>query len=134
MARVIMLYSIQLMFSKDVGVCTINFESVVEHIKKCMLTLQRLFRSRPELNSGTAHVFWYMMDEHMYFWCHPGIMCSHGSHERFLKCAYINFGFWIYDLTENANHNRTKRCEAFNQWRIRQWNHLLQKSTTREQF
>ncbi len=88
------------MFSKDGGVCTINFESVLESIEICMLTLRCLLRSRSELNSGTAHILWYMMDEHMYFWCHRGIMCSHGSHERFLKCACIIFGFWIYDLTE----------------------------------
>ncbi len=119
------------MFSKDGGVRKIHFESVVENIKKCMLTLRRLLRSRPVLNSGTAHIFWYMMDEHMYFWCHSGIMCSHGSHERFLKCAYIIFGFWIYDLTENANHNTMEQFEAFNQWRIRRWNHLLQESTAR---
>ncbi len=51
------------MFSKDGVVWTIHFESVVENIKKCMLTLRRLLRSRPELNSGTAHIFWYIMDE-----------------------------------------------------------------------
>ncbi len=80
-----------------------------------MLTCQRLLRSRSELNSSTAHIFWYMMDEHMHFWCHPRIMRSHGSHELFLKCAYIIFESWIYDLTENANHNTMKRFEAFNQ-------------------
>ncbi len=62
----------------------------------------------------------------MYFWCHPGILCSHGFHKRFLECAYIAFGFWIYDLTENTNYNTMKRFEAFNQWRIRRRNHLLQ--------
>ncbi len=70
-------------------------------------------------NSGTAHIFWYMVDEHMYFWCHPGIMCSHAYHERFLKCAYIIFGCWIYDLTETANHNTMKHFEPFNELRIR---------------
>ncbi len=60
-----------------------------------MLTRQRLLRSRPELNSGTAHIFWYMMDENMYFWCHPGIMCSHGSHESFHESLYH---FRILDL------------------------------------
>ncbi len=99
-----------------------------------MLTLRRLLRSRSELNSGTAHILWYMMDEQMYFWCHPGIMCSHGSYERFLKCAYIIFGFGIYDLTAKANHNRMKHFEAFNQWRIRRWNHLRQRRTKTEQF
>ncbi len=74
------------------------------------------------------------MDEHTYFWCHPGILCLHGSHECFLECAYITFGFWIYDLTENTNYNTMKRFEAFNQWRIRRRNLLLQRSTTREQF
>ncbi len=122
------------MFSKGGRVCTIHFESVLENIEKRMLTLRRLLRSRSELNSGTAHIFWNMMDVHMYFWCHPGIMCLHGSHERFLKCAYIIFGFWIYDLTEKANHNTMKHFEAFNKWRIRRWNHLLQRSTKREQF
>ncbi len=102
------------MFSKDGRICTIHFESVVENVKKCMPTLRLLLRSRPEMNSGTAHIFWYMMDEHMYLWCHPGITCSHGSHERFLKCACIIFGFWIYDLTENANHSTMKRFKAFN--------------------
>ncbi len=96
------------MLSKDGGVCTIHFESVVENTKTCMLTLRRLLRSRPELNSGTAHIFWHMMDERMYFWCHRGIMCSHGSHQRFLECAFIIFCFWIYDLTENTNHNTMK--------------------------
>ncbi len=96
-----------------------------------MLALQRLLRSRPKWSCGTAHIFWYIMGEHMYFWCHPGIMCSN---ERFLECAYIIFAFWIYDLTENTNYNTMKRLEAFNQWRIRRRNHLLQKSTTREQF
>ncbi len=38
-----------------------------------MLTLRRLLRSRPELNSGTVHISWYVMDEHMYFCCHPGL-------------------------------------------------------------
>ncbi len=56
-----------------------------------MLPLQRLLRSRPKWSCGTAHIFWYMMDEHMY-------LC--------LECAYIIFGFWIYDLTENTNYNR----------------------------
>ncbi len=116
MARVIMYYSIEWMFSRDGGVCAIHFESVVENIKKIMLTVRRLLRSRPELNSSTAHIFWYMMDKHMYFWCHPGITCSHCSHERFLKCAHIIFGFWIENLTENANHSTMRHFEAFNQW------------------
>ncbi len=80
-----------------------------------MLTCQCLLKSRSELNSGTVHMFWCMMDEHMHFWCHPRIMCSHGSHERLTKCAYIIFESWVYDLTENANHNTMKRFEAFNQ-------------------
>ncbi len=105
------------MFSKDGGVRTIHFESVVENIKKSMLALQRLLRSRPKWSYGTAHIFLYMLDEGMYFWCHPGILCSHGSHERFLECASIIFGFWIYDLTENTNYNTMNRFEAFNQWR-----------------
>ncbi len=79
---------------------------MVENIKKCMLTLRRLLRSRPELNSGASHMFWFMMDENMYFSCHPGIMCSHSSDERFLKCAYIIFGFWIYDLNQ-LQHDET---------------------------
>ncbi len=95
------------------GVRTIHFESVVENIKKSMLALQRLLRNRSKWSCGTAHIFWYMMDEHVYFGCHPGILCSHGSHERFLECAYITVGFWIYDLTENTNHNTMKRFEAF---------------------
>ncbi len=33
--------------------------------------------------------------EHMHFWCHPGIMCSHGSHERFHESLYH---FRISDL------------------------------------
>ncbi len=41
-----------------------------------MLALQRLLRSRPKWSCGTAHIFWYIMDEHMYVWCHPGILCS----------------------------------------------------------
>ncbi len=90
-----MSYSIQITFSKDGGFRTIHFESVVENIKKSMLSCQRLLRSRSELNSGTAHIFWYMMDDQMHFWSHPRIMCSHGSHERFLKCADIIFEFWI---------------------------------------
>ncbi len=101
------------MFSRNGGVCTINLEFVVENIKKSMRICQRLLRSRSELISGAAHIFWYMMDEHMHFRCHPRIMCSHGSHE--LKCAYIIFESWMYDLTENANHNTTERFEAFNQ-------------------
>ncbi len=99
-----------------------------------MLALQHLLRSRPKWSCGTAHIFWYMMDEHMYFWCHPEIMCQHGSYERFLKWAHTIFGFWIYYSAENANHNTMKRFETFSQWRIRRWNHLLQKSTEREQF
>ncbi len=99
-----------------------------------MLALQRLLRRRPKWSCGTAHIFWYMMDKHKYFWCHPWIMCSHGTHERFLECAYITFGFWIYDLTENTNYNTMKRFEAFNQWRFRRRNQLLQKSSTIKQF
>ncbi len=38
-----MLYSIELMFSRDGGVCTIHFESVVEYIKKSMLTRRFCF-------------------------------------------------------------------------------------------
>ncbi len=95
-----------------------------------MLNLQRLLRGRSEWNSSTGHIFWYMMDEHMHFWCHPEIMCSHGSHENFLKCAYIIFKFWIYDLTENANHSTIKHFEAFNQW----MNQLRQKSNVRGKF
>ncbi len=60
-----------------------------------MLTLRRFLRRRLELKSGTAHIFWYMMDEHMHFWCHPWFMCSHGYHELFLKCAYIIFESWF---------------------------------------
>ncbi len=76
-----------------------------------MLALQRLLRCRPKWSYGTAHISWYIMDEHMYFWCHPGILCSHGSHERFLECAYITFGFRIYDLTEKnqLQHDETLR-------------------------
>ncbi len=99
-----------------------------------MLSLQRLLRGMSKWSCGTAHIFWYIMDEHMYFWCRPEILCSHGSHKRFLEYAYIIFGFWIYDLTENTNYNTMKRLEAFNQWRIRRRNHLLHRSTTREQF
>ncbi len=88
------------MFSIDRGFCTIHFESVLENIEKCMLTLRRLLRRRYELNSGTTHIFWYMMDAHMYFWCHPGIMCSHGFHKRFLKCVYIIFGFNIQPVED----------------------------------
>ncbi len=83
------------MFSKNEGVCTIHFEFVVENIKNSILICQRLFRSRYELNPATAHIFRYMMDKHMHFWCHLRIMCSHGSRELFLKCAYIIFGFLI---------------------------------------
>ncbi len=83
------------MFSRDGGVCTILVESVVENITKSMLACRRRLRSRPELNSGTARIFWYMMDEPMHFWCHPGFLCLHDSQERFLKCAYIIFEFWI---------------------------------------
>ncbi len=56
-----------------------------------MLNLQRLLRGRCEWNSGTAHIFWYMMDKHMHLWRYPEIMCSLGSHELFLKYAYIIF-------------------------------------------
>ncbi len=122
------------MFSEDGAVRTIHFESVVENIKKSMLALQRLLRSRPKWSCGTAHIFWYITDEHMYFWCHPGILCSQGPYERFSECAYIIYGFWIYDLTENTNYNMMKRFKSFNQWRIRRRNQLLQGSTTREQF
>ncbi len=80
-----------------------------------MLTLQRLLRSRAKWNSGTAHIFWHMMDEHRYFWCHPEKTCSHGSHELFLKCVNIIFEFWIKGFTENANHNMIERLEAFDQ-------------------
>ncbi len=105
-----MQYSIQYTCSKDGGVCKIHFESVVENIKNIKYAeTRRLLRSRPELNSGTAHIFWHMVDEHIYFWCHPGILCSHGSHERFLECGYITFGFWFSDLTENPNYNTMKR-------------------------
>ncbi len=79
-----------------------------------MLTRRHLLRCWPELNFSAAHIFWYMVDENMHYWCHPEIICSHGSHERFLKCAYIIFEFWIQDLTENANHNRLRCFEAFN--------------------
>ncbi len=33
-----------------------------------MLALQRLLRSRPKWSCGTAHIFWYIMDEHAQFW------------------------------------------------------------------
>ncbi len=99
-----------------------------------MLNPQLLLRGKSEWNSGTAHIFWYMIDEHMHFWCHPEIMCSHGSHERFLKCVWTIFEFLIQDPTENANHNTIKCFEAFNQWMIQRWNQLLQKSTARGKF
>ncbi len=121
-----MSYSIQLTFSKDEGFRTIHFESVLEHITKSMLTRQRLLRSRPELNSDTARIFWYMMDEHMYFWYHPEIVCSRRSNERFLQFAYISFEFWILDLTDKASHKTIKCFEGFNQWMIRRRNQLLQ--------
>ncbi len=40
---------------------------MVENIKNSMLTRQRLFRSRPELNWATALLFWYTMDERAAF-------------------------------------------------------------------
>ncbi len=55
------------MFSKDGRFRGIHSEYMVENVKKCMLTLQRLFRGRPQWNSGTAHIFWYMVAEHMEF-------------------------------------------------------------------
>ncbi len=32
-----------------------------------MLIVQYLLRSRPELNSGTVPIFWFIIDEHMHF-------------------------------------------------------------------
>ncbi len=55
------------MSSKDGAIRTIHFESVAENVKKSMLKLQSLLRGRFEWNSGTAHIFWHMMDEHMLF-------------------------------------------------------------------
>ncbi len=60
-----------------------------------MLTLQRLLRSRPELNSVMAHIFWNMMDEHMHVLCHLVVMCSNGSNKLFIKCFYIILESWI---------------------------------------
>ncbi len=60
-----------------------------------MLSLQCLLRGRSEWNSGKAHIFWYMMDEQMHFLCHSEIVCSHGSDEGFLKCAYNILECWI---------------------------------------
>ncbi len=73
----------------------IHFESVVVNLKKCMLTLQNLLRSKPKLNSGTTHIFWYMMDEHMCFWCHPENACLHCFRELFLEYAYIIVKLWV---------------------------------------
>ncbi len=53
-----------------------------------MLTLQRL------LTYG-AHIFWYMMGEHVPFCCHREVVCLHGFRELFLKYVYIVFKFWV---------------------------------------
>ncbi len=50
-------------------------------VKFKKINLTKLYRNAGEFKSGTV------MDEHMHFWCHPRIMCSHGSHQLFLKCA-----------------------------------------------
>ncbi len=47
------------------------------------------FRRRLKYNSGSVLIFWYMMDEHMEFWCHPEIVCLHSFHEFFLEYVYI---------------------------------------------
>ncbi len=51
-----------------------------------MLTLRRLLRSRSELNSGTAHIFWYMMDE-----LHPidAIVKNNGNIPRQIKPKHL---------------------------------------------
>ncbi len=48
-------------------VCTIRFEPVIETVENSMLTHQRLHRGKLKGNSGTAHIFWYMMDEDVHF-------------------------------------------------------------------
>ncbi len=66
---------------------------MVENIKISMLALQRLLRSMSKWSCGTAHIFWYIMDEHMYFWCHPGILCSVATHglREWLMLSYQTF-------------------------------------------
>ncbi len=49
------------------GGCTIRFEPVIETVENSMLTHQRLHRGKLKGNSGTAHIFWYMMDEDVHF-------------------------------------------------------------------
>ncbi len=71
-----------------------------------MLTLQRLLRRRPKWNSDMAHIFWYMMDEHIRFWCQHAIGYFHGFHEIFLEYVNITFKFWVYDATELSTKAR----------------------------
>ncbi len=68
-----------------------NVKPVVENVETCMLTLQRLLRSRPKWNFGTAHIFWYMKDEHTHLWCHPETVCFHGLYELCHEHVYIIF-------------------------------------------
>ncbi len=93
MTRVMVQYSDEEMLSKDGSLRITHFESVVEDVKNFMLTPQRLRRSRPKWNSGMAHIFWHMMDEHMHFWYQPEIVCLNGVYERFLEYVYIIFKF-----------------------------------------
>ncbi len=55
------------MFSKDGGFRTIYMETVVENTEKCVLTVQRQLRSWSKWNFGTAHIFWYVLDELFFF-------------------------------------------------------------------
>ncbi len=105
------------------GISHVHFESVVENVEKCMLTLQHLLWSRLRWISGTSHRFWYMKDEHMHF-------------QRHLNIVYmIMQAFpWIY---ENHFHIPGVRCylkrqprkgeglKRFYRWMIRWWNQQL---------
>ncbi len=70
----------------------------------------------PDWNSGTAHVFWYTMDEHL------EIVGPHGFRELFVEHVYIIFKFWVCDFTESVNQGKKKSLETFNQGIISWWN------------
>ncbi len=71
-----------------------------------MLALQRLLRSRPKWSYGTAHIFWYMMDEHMYFWCHPGILCSQAPMNVSSNVLTLNLSIATQEISKSLGRGK----------------------------
>ncbi len=74
-----------------------------------MLTLQHLLNSRPKWNSGTAQIFWYMMDDHVHFWCHPEIAWLPWTFPRICVYHFQILGLRCYQKRQPRSDEEPRR-------------------------